>query len=637
MFGEHTPEDLALFVSETEELLNLLEEALIGVERHGVALDTIQHMFRAAHTLKGSSATAGFGDMAQVTHFLEDVLALARDQQIELDIEAVDTLLECVDWLRLAKQRIEQHQTLPDPRCITDKLKRIGETGHAPCSYLIDVELTEDAVMPSVRMFQILCLLQEHTTLIRSEPSMAQVRENTGIYRLKAWVETSKVLDTLENQIGEMPDVKTVSISNSPVACGSGDLADRTDVIDAATSARRLSQTVRVDVSVIDNLMNLTGELIIDRGRLTQLISELQDTKGAESIVANLALTAGHLARVTSEIQDGVMRARLMPLSSLLRKYPRMLRDLAVLSGKQVELTTSGENTELDRSVIEALDDPLIHLLRNSIDHGIEPPNERISLGKPETGCISISAMQRENHVVLEVSDDGRGIDPEKIRTAALNRGIITAEAARNMTDEQSLELILIPGFSTASKVSETSGRGVGLDVVSSNLKKINGALEVRSQIGRGTKFVMSLPLTLAIVRALIVRSMDEVYALPVSSVREVIDLSSSCMRHVRSQPVILCRDETLPLFHLHSVLRTASAVQPTVPKFAVIVSIGGRNVAFGVDSLVSEQEVVVKALGSLLESTVGVSGTTILGHGDVAVIVDPHALVNHIGRAHTA
>ncbi|MCR4397919.1 MAG: chemotaxis protein CheA, partial [Firmicutes bacterium] len=377
---------------------------------------------------------------------------------------------------------------------------------------------------------------------------------------------------------------------------------------------------------VLDSLMNLIGELIVDRTRLVQVTSTIHELKDIEEFEKNLGGISARIARISTQLQEGIMRARLVPIQNLVRKYPRMVRDLASASGKEVNLVIEGEQTELDRSVIEAIDDPLIHILRNAVDHGIEAPQDRARLGKPRAGLVRLTASHQENQVVIVIEDDGMGIDADGLRAAAVSKGFLSEDSARRLSDEQVLELIFLPGFSTKREINEVSGRGVGMDVVRTNLKRINGTVDVKTKVGRGTRFTMRLPLTLAIIQALLVRAGENVYALPLSTVSEAVKIEPELLSTVRGKPVIRVRDRVFPLVDLDSMFFPSG--DKFIRQYAVIAVNSGPEVAIAVDGLLGQQEVVVKNLGKFFGTVRGISGATILGDGSLALIVDVSRLV---------
>jgi two-component system chemotaxis sensor kinase CheA len=375
--------------------------------------------------------------------------------------------------------------------------------------------------------------------------------------------------------------------------------------------------------------MNLVGELVIDRTRLTQIVGTLEGHNQVGDVAQDLGRASAHIGRVTTELQERIMRARMLPVENLFKKFPRMMRDLSIKAGKEMDFVIRGEETELDRSVIEEIGDPLMHLLRNAVDHAIESPEERVRAGKSARGTVFLEASQQENQIVVVVRDDGRGIDPEKIRNHAIRKGILTAESAKRLSEAEVIDLIFGAGFSTAEKVSDISGRGVGMDVVRKNIEKLNGIIEIDTRVGQGAEFRIRLPLTLAIIRALLVEVDREVLAIPLSSVTETHRIPLAEIQTVNRREVITLRGKVHPLLRLVDLLGfSIEGKESQDYVLVVIVNLGGKQVGIAVDSLVGEQEVVIKSLGGFLGEIPGLSGATILGDGNVAIILDVPSLV---------
>jgi two-component system chemotaxis sensor kinase CheA len=396
--------------------------------------------------------------------------------------------------------------------------------------------------------------------------------------------------------------------------------------------ARPGSATVRIDVERLDRLLNLVGELVIDRTRLLGLGKMLQDELGEHSLLSDITETTFHLGRVTDELQSEVMKSRMLPIGTVFSRFPRVTRDLATRQQKKVELLIEGQDTELDRSVIEEIGDPLVHLLRNAIDHGVEQPADRVAAGKPETATVRLAAEHVENSIVITVEDNGRGIDPARVKAKAVEREIITAEAAQRMSDAEAVELIFAPGFSTASSVTDISGRGVGMDIVRTNVERLGGSVEVQSRLGEGSRFFLRLPLTLAIVQALLVRVGGGIYALPLASVTETLRVPVTDIQRLQQQEAILLRGRVLPIVRLTQLFECQSELPPNPRDILIVaVKVGDRQIGLAVDRLLGEQEVVIKALGDLIGDVPGLSSAAILGDGTVALIVDVPALVQRL------
>ncbi len=394
---------------------------------------------------------------------------------------------------------------------------------------------------------------------------------------------------------------------------------------------------VRIDVERLDALMNLVGELVIDRTRLARIANKVSQHSGDAAMAEELTETCRHLARISDDLQDEVMRSRMLPIESVFSKFPRLVRDLAQKVGKKIDFIVEGKDTELDRSVAEQIGDPIIHLLRNSIDHGIEPEEKRLAAGKSETGQVRLAARHEENQIVIDVEDDGRGIDAEVIKQKAVSKGIISAEAAARMGEREALDLIFAPGFSTAEQISDISGRGVGMDIVRTNVERLNGSITVETEVGQGTRFTVRLPLTLAIIRALLIDVAGQTFAIPLTSVVEALRIERDKLRSVNGHEAIELRGEVLPLMRLRDIFaeELAAGQQENAERaqrqFVVAVRWGDRRGGLIVDALIGEQEIVIKPLGNLFRAAHGISGGAVLGDGQVAPILDIPALIKHI------
>ncbi|CUS98369.1 chemotaxis protein CheA [Candidatus Chrysopegis kryptomonas] len=384
-----------------------------------------------------------------------------------------------------------------------------------------------------------------------------------------------------------------------------------------------IDKTIRIDVERLDELMNLVGELVLGRNRLSQIISNVVEKFEGETLARELIDTVSQVDYLTSELQNVVMRARMLPIAKVFSKFPRLVRDLSREMNKEVELFIYGEETEVDKSVIEYIHDPLVHIIRNAIDHGIEPPEERKKLGKPEKGKVILKAEHEGNYIVISVEDDGRGIDPEKIRRKAIEKKLLTEQEAMSISDKDILNFIFIPGFSTASKVTNVSGRGVGLDVVKANITKLNGMIDVQSTPGHGTKFILKLPLTLAIIQGLLVNVCDEIFIIPLSSVIEVVRIKQEQIHRIKNKEMIRLRDSVLPLVRLEQIFNLKTNGDEKKYLYIVVLGLAEKKLGVVVDGLIGQKEVVIKSLGSYLNNTRGIAGATILGDGTVRMIID--------------
>lgn len=629
------PDDLKVFLVEVSELLDCVEENLVALERSPADDALISELFRAMHTIKGNAATLGLEDGVKVTHMMESVLDEIRSGARKVTPEIVDTMFAALDWLGEWKNALAsgghgpfvsghavhqlQNASQAEEGSLPDFLSQAisPSQGDGISMHVMTVRFRSDAPLLSARCFQAIALIGEVVDVLGSAPSVDEIEFGRVHDTLEIYVNAGEDLVEAAEVARTVQDVTGVSIERYlPMACDSG-----------KRSRSALGRTVRVDVSLLDFLMDMVGELVIDRTRLTQIASGLLangDTLGLGSEIRSLA---AHLQRTSAELQEGIMQARLLPLRSIFSKFPRMMRDLAQKCGKEIRFEVTGETTELDRTVLEAIDDPLIHILRNAVDHGIEHPDERVAKGKARSGKVILSAWHEENQAVIMVSDDGAGLDPERLRRAAVARGFLTGEAASNLSHQEVLNLLFAPGFSTAPAASDVSGRGVGLDVVRANLESVNGKIEISGKPGLGTEVKLRLPLTLAIMRALFVRCSQSVYAVPTSSVEEVFSLRDFAVHTIKGKPAVNFRGRVIPLISLEGALY-GSIRDMSEHRYALLTTTANRSLAIGVDELVGEEEIVVKSMGSLLSRIKGVSGATILAQGDPAVILDVQRLI---------
>lgn len=665
-----SPEDIKVFLDEAEELLQVMEENFLRLEKSQEP-ELLQEIFRAAHTLKGSSATLGHRDMAEVTHSMENIFDKLRKGKIEVTSRVVDTLFACLDVLRAYRDEIATgEEARIDKSAILARLTALESATvlQAPVAataapevtlswdekqdateglekgqrlWMIHIAIDPNSPMPAVRAFQSLMALGEVGTVVRSWPSQEEVEQDKVGQDLRALILSGSGQEEIKKAISEVQEAAVLSVteqSASSLATLSPEEAPdeapeaaRGEISGAEGSRDRLrgNRTVRVDVEVLDNLMNLVGELVIDRTRLTQIVATLDSQYQVGDLAQDLGRASAHIGRVTGELQERIMRARMLPVENLFKKFPRMMRDLSIKAGKEIDFIVRGEETELDRSVIEEIGDPLMHLLRNAVDHAIESPDERVRAGKPRRGTVLLEASQQENQIVVVVRDDGKGIDPESIRSHAVTKGLLTPDAAKRLSDSEAIDLIFAAGFSTAQSITDISGRGVGMDVVRKNIEKLNGTIEIETRVGQGTEFRIKLPLTLAIIRALLVEVDREVFAIPLASVTETHRIPLAEIQTVNRREVLTLRGKVLPLLRLVDLLGFDLGARES-QEFAlvVIVNLGGKQIGIAVDSLVGEQEVVIKSLGKFLGEIPGLSGATILGDGNVAIILDIPSLV---------
>lgn len=685
-----TESDLALFLDEAAEQLETLSSGLLELERDAGDPALIQSIFRAAHTLKGSSATIAHTRMASLTHAMESVLDGIRKGTLAVSPGVVDALLACVDSLHMLNGEVQTGVESPiDVEMAVAELKRAtadaatapiataaaavlsadeqaaiqaATTGAGAHALAIEVTIEPGSEWPAVRSYQALMELAPLGEIIRSWPSEEELQTGEGGHSLRVVIVTERERETLLKAVRSITEVAAVTATphgegvapaeergqvapaGSPVPVEDQRKADlgpemrgttREEQTQAASQkAAPAQRMVKVDIARLDELMNLVGELVIDRGRLMQVLRRLSERAGGDGIVEDLSEITQHLSRVSDDLQEQVMLSRLLPVESVFNRFPRMVRDLARRTGKAVRFELEGEQTGLDRSVIDEIGDPILHLLRNAVDHGVEGPEDRRAAGKPDEATLLLSARHEENNIVIEVTDDGRGIDAAKVRESAVRKGVVSAEAAARLSEEESINLIFAPGFSTAEQVTDVSGRGVGMDIVRTNIEKIGGAVKVHTTIGEGTTFSIRLPLTLAIIRALLVRVGEAIFTVPLASVQETMRVQSDAYHTVHGRRMALLRGQTLPLVRLGDVF--ARPGQPVeydegVWSYIVVVRSGRTDLGLIVDTLIGEEEVVIKSLGGMLADTDGIAGATILGDGRVSMIVDVAKVVEKL------
>ncbi|HEY3374520.1 MAG TPA: chemotaxis protein CheA [Candidatus Aquicultor sp.] len=608
-----------------------------------------------------------------------DALKVLKDECYTLKSSGIDIAPLSSKLLSFAEGTVIQakddaptEMTLDDEDIQAISLAEIGGSS----AYRMVIKISENSPMPSVRLYQVVEELQPLGQIMKSNPSMEAIENaecGTDLELILITDEDQSRIESIVKSISELSSftidafqdeaeapkeqakpakskTKGKKTSETDAAAETQSTATVADerILDRGPEARGKSQqettqikaapikTVRVDVERLDHLMNLVGELVIGKTRLLSIGSELADNYHLGDISGILNEVTAQIGQITNELQEEVMRARMLPIEQVFNKFPRLVRDLARNVGKEVNFVLEGQETEIDRSVLEEIGDPLIHLIRNAIDHGVETPEERKKAKKPSEGNVYLGARHEENHIVVEISDDGKGMDAQKLKEKAIKKGFITPEAAERMSDRDAYELIFLSGFSTADKVSEISGRGVGMDVVRNNIKKINASIEIDSELGKGTKFMIKLPLTLVIVDALTVVVEDKLYAIPLSMVKEVLHLEKDDIKMVERLETILLRGSVLPLLRLNELFGNSGCGRNCDDLHVVVVGYGDNKVGIVVDSLVSKMEIMIKALGDYLGGIDGISGATILGDGRVALVIDPVSLISKVDTQRT-
>lgn len=659
-----------IFLQDVNEHLEEMEAGILRLEQspepgagQAADLDTLNGVFRAAHTLKAVAATIGHQRMADLTHTLETLFDRMREGELAPTQVVTDGLLLAADALRALRDEVVNLQPSGvDVDTILAQLQALmenaddGEAAHAAGSPSAQRRLTEaqmtqalalceegyalleieiaavGASVPAARLLQAALALVQVGPIIFQYPSQSDLlEENNDQDRMWLVLATQADNHAIEQALEDIAELSESRVQ--PYAIESPTAAPPSSSQLPANAPRQGSDnTVRISVEHLDTLMNLVGELVTDRTRLEQIESTLRVRYGRDESVTALNEMSTHFSRVVDQLQQEVMQARMLPIARLFTKFPRLVRDVSRAAGKQVNLIIEGEATELDRSVIEAIGDPLIHLLRNAVDHGIERPEEREAAGKPATGTVWLTAGHEEGHIVVTVRDDGRGIDPAKIRKAAVSRGLMSKDEVAQLDDDSAISLIFQPNLSTTEQVTDVSGRGVGLDVVRANIKRLSGSVVVESELGVGTTFRLTLPLTLAILQTMLVSLGDDVYAIPLTGIVETLYLSDVKVSGVRGKPVIRWRDSVLPLMHLRRFFaRPGREVAPSGKDGDAVVTVawGKQQVGLIVDKLIGKREIVIKSLSPIFGNVPGLSGCAILGDGRVGLIVDIPGLIN--------
>jgi two-component system, chemotaxis family, sensor kinase CheA len=635
---------LPMFLAEAREHLQELNLAIVRIEEDPDDRATVDEIFRIAHSLKGMSATMGFASVAALTHEMENVFELLRERRGGLEREAITVLLECLDALGVAVEAIDVEGVEKiDEGPLIERLQGLvrnedgdeEETGEEPETALVEDDLEElagggrvlhavvhfgeDVLMPAVRAYMVLAALGEHGQVVRSLPRETEVDAFDGKV-VEAWLTSEHEEQAIERTLIAIADVSRVSVVPEGTEQKPKPAAATVEA-KSAGPLRKASSTVRVDAERLDQLMHLMGELVVHRTAVESL------AVGAD--VPGLQQAMQDLTRSSQALQAMVMQVRMIPVEAVFLRFPRLVRDLSQKLGKKVELVLSGQDTELDRTVVDALGDPLVHLVRNALDHGLEPADDRVAAGKPETGSLEISARHAGGNVVISVRDDGRGIDPQHVARKAAARGLIPVEAIEAIDMHRAAELLFAPGFSTAEQTSDVSGRGVGMDVVRATIRELGGEVFLTSEIGRGTTAQIRLPLTLAIMAALLVETDGLPFAIQLDRVERTLRLESEIVRSVAGQRMLVERDGVLPLVDLSAALGYAPAVDAG---HAVIVRGADRRLAVAVSLAVGQRELVTRPLPPELAGRAAFSGGAVLSNGEIALIVDCDALAHSPG-----
>jgi two-component system chemotaxis sensor kinase CheA len=680
---------LSMFIDESKDHLQALNENMLNLENNPEDISIVQVIFRSAHTLKGMSATMGFEDLASLTHEMENVLDLVRNNKLKMNSFIFDCIFKSLDSLEsMVEDIIQGGSGKADVTAIVASLKSIviGDyekpaAAVAPAAkkesvkvieidefqysilqqsiesgfhvFYIEVSVKEDCVLKAARAYMVFDALERNGEVVKSTPSVQEIEQEKfdrsfSVYYISkvdqamlekeilqvSEIESAHIIAIDKESLNEMvrangsqSEVQTAALETAATAApvrpqqSSEPAVAKAPAAAPASGAPVANRTIRVDIERLDALMNLFSELLIDRVRLEQLASEVKRN--------DLTETVEHMSRVSSDLQNIVLKLRMVPVDSVFNRFPRMIRDLAKSLDKKVDLIITGAETELDRTVIDEIGDPLVHLLRNAVDHGIEPIQDRLAVGKNEMGTIHLRAFHSGNHVFIEIEEDGRGINRDKVLKIAMKNGLVSQDQATKLSDTQVYQLLFEPGFSTADKISDISGRGVGLDVVKTKIHTLGGHVQVNSKLGAGSIFSVQLPLTLSIISAMLIKLGSEKYAIPLTSIVETSAIQSSQIRNIHGNKMIDFRKSVIPLISLSSLFEVPDYNETDEDEIEiVVVRKGDKQVALMVDEFIGQQEIVLKTLGKYLSGLFAISGATILGDGQVALIIDTNALI---------
>ena len=688
---------LEIFIDETREHLQSLNEQILVLEREPENVDTINEIFRAAHSLKGMAGTMGYKRMQRLTHDMENVFSEIRNGKMKASAKLVDVLFKGLDALEqyldvivnsgdegtednediikalneilneglnggaapatpapaapaapVAAAAATATEAVSDSGVRAVKLAEHEQSAIAKAlsenlnAFTMTVYIQETCILKAARAFLVFKALEELGTVIHSEPSVQDIEDERFEFEFTVVLLTDKDAETAKKKVENVSEIKMACVEAiRPEAVAQAAAAEAKEEKEAKGSEQKestspaatqqkttgkpvVNRSVRVDIDKLDDLMNLVSELIIAKNGLVSI--NTTDVTGLRESGFNEQIE--YLERITTNLHQSVMKTRMVPIENVVSRFPRMIRDISKKLDKKMELYMSGEETELDRTVIDEIGDPLMHMLRNAADHGLESNEERIKAGKPEVGSIFLNAYQDGNNVVIEVRDDGKGVDVEKIKKKAVEKGTITPEQAATMTEKEAIDLLFRPSFSTAEKISDLSGRGVGLDVVKSKIEALGGDVEAKTVLGSGTTFIVRLPLTLAIIQALMVELGTEKYAIPLGSIQTIEDVLPSDIKYIQTKEVIHLRGNVIPLIRLRKVLDIPADDFNPESLTVVIVAKGDRLAGLVVDNLIGQQEIVIKSIGKYINNNKMIGGATILGDGEVALILDANAIV---------
>ncbi len=644
------------FLIEAFEMNEQLDQDLVELEHNPEDLDLLNRIFRVAHTIKGSSSFLNLNILTHLTHNMEDVLNRARKGEIKITPDIMDVVLRSIDLMKTLLVTIrdtgsdtnngkenEIEEAVKQLQAITSQnlegAKETSGTKETPKEEA--KEEVKEKAKEEAKENKAKAPTAENTSSdnpLADEPdldyaNMSAEEVEAEIERLlnkRQEADKERRAQKKQEAKQEVTPTKEAPKTETPKAPKTETKAKaKADTEENKAPSIGVEQTVRVDVRRLDHLMNLIGELVLGKNRLIRIYSDVEERYDGEKFLEELNQVVSSISAVTTDLQLAVMKTRMQPVGKVFNKFPRMVRDLSRELGKSIELIIEGEETELDKSIVEEIGDPLIHIIRNSCDHGIEPLEERRRLNKPETGKVQLSAYNEGNHIVIKISDDGKGLDPVMLKEKAVEKGVISERDAEGMSDREAFNLIFKPGFSTAKVVSNVSGRGVGMDVVKTNIEKLNGIIEIDSEVGVGTTQKLKIPLTLAIIQALLVGVQEEYYAIPLSSVLETVRISQDEIYTVDGKSVLRLRDEVLSLVRLSDIFKVDAILESNSDVYVVIIGLADQKIGVIVDYLIGQEEVVIKSLGYYLKNTRGIAGATVRGDGKITLIVDVGAMMD--------
>ena len=625
------------FLIEAFELIEQIDHDLVELEANPEDLELLNRIFRVAHTVKGSSSFLNFDVLTELTHHMEDVLNKARKGELKITPDIMDVVLESVDMMKGLLESIRDNGSDAaagiDIKNICASLTQISE-GEAPSAA---AEAPAAAPAPEPVKEPEPATPAEEAAPEVSDAELSKLSDSEVEAEIERLLKVRKAEDQARRASKgiapkspeEIAPAASAAPAPAPKPAPSRERdADKKVPAASSNSAVAQEQTIRVEVKRLDHLMNLIGELVLGKNRLLKIYDDVEERYEGEKFLEELNQVVSSLSLVTTDIQLAVMKTRMLPIAKVFNKFPRMIRDLSRDLGKQIDLEISGEETELDKSIVEEIGDPLVHIIRNSCDHGIEDPETRKAAGKPEKGLVQLKAYNEGNHIVVEIVDDGKGLDADMLKSKSIEKGIITEREADAMSEKEAFSLIFRPGFSTAAKVTNVSGRGVGMDVVKTNIEKLNGIIDIESEVGKGTVMKLKIPLTLAIIQSLLVGTQEEFYAIPLASVLETVRVPIDDIYTIDGKNVLRLRDEVLSLVRLSDVFGVEKAFDGGDQTYVVIIGVAEAKLGIIVDTLVGQEEIVIKSMGDYLQNIPGIAGATIRGDGRVTLIIDVGAMM---------